>query len=101
MAAGGLAGERRAEEVWLMADAATIEAGLAAEALQRALRPRLQRIRERILAGLIEHHRDETLTDGVMRSGIAMLAALASLEQELAHEQRLGIRDQLELQQRT
>lgn len=84
-----------------MADAQTIQAGLAAEALLGVLRPRMARIERRTIQHLIEHHRDETLTDGIMRSGIAMLAALASLEQELAHEQRLGVRDQLELQQRT
>lgn len=71
--------------------------GQEAEALLAALRPYLQRQRDRALTTLIQHHREETLTEGIMRTGIATLAVLLTLEQDLSQAQRLGRKDAEEL----
>jgi hypothetical protein len=57
------------------------------------LRPQLNKLREKAIANLVLHHRNETLTEGLMRSGIAMLAVLDELPRELDRLIRLGQQD--------
>lgn len=67
--------------------------GLAAEALLAQIRPHLIELRDKTIYALIEHHWAETLTEGNMRSGIAMLAAIQRLTQTLSHQASLAYKD--------
>jgi hypothetical protein len=83
---------------WQDTGADRIGAGQEAELLLARLRPYLRRQREQAVAQLISHHRGGSLTDDLMRSGIATLAALDTLEKDLGQLIRLGQKDQQETQ---
>lgn len=74
-------------------DTDRISAGVEAESILARLRPHFDRKRDYTINTLISHHKAETLTDGIMRSGIAMLAAIGDLESDLSHRVRLGHKD--------
>jgi hypothetical protein len=63
--------------------------GQEAEHLLSRLRPHLQAQREAAIRTLIMHHRANDLTEGLMRSQIAKLDALDTLENDL--KQRIGL----------
>jgi hypothetical protein len=79
-------------------DADRIADGADSERLLVRLKPLIVKQREAAIERLIAHHNSETLTDGIMRSLIATLAALDALERDLAHRVRLGQKDLQELQ---
>src|SRR4030095_734929 len=60
-----------------------IERGAVAGSLLAALRPYLQARQNTALAQLVQGHYDGTLTEPIMRSGIAAIAELRSLERDL------------------
>jgi len=60
-----------------------IERGAVAGSLLAALRPYLQARQNTALAKLVQGHYDGTLTEPIMRSGIAAIAELRSLERDL------------------
>lgn len=70
-----------------MADAlSAVQAG----SLAAAMAPRFARREAKEIAALIQHHRDGTLTESIMRSGIATIAALRSIAGDLDADVRLG-----------
>lgn len=77
-----------------------LQAGVEAQETLASLRPYLSRYREAAIARLIGHHREESLTDGLMRSGIATLSVLDHLEKDLAHAVRLADKDRQEMRAR-
>jgi hypothetical protein len=74
-------------------DADRVGAGVDAENLLNRLRPYLSRKRDAMITKLIAHHNTESLTEPIMRSGIAHLAAIDELERELGHRIKLGQKD--------
>lgn len=76
----------------LMADDRTA-LGHEAMTLLSRVRPHLLRQRQAAIDTLINHHRAETLTDGNMRSGIATLAVLDTLEKDLTQRVKVARKD--------
>lgn len=70
-----------------------ISAGAEAESMRARLKPYFEDKREAVITKLIRHHHAESLTDSLMRSGIAHLAALDEMERDLSHKVRLGQKD--------
>lgn len=75
---------------WDLSPEALILAGADAQTLLARLKPYLEGRRAAVIQGLIQHHRAETLTEGLMRSGIAALSELAAIESELSRTVRRG-----------
>lgn len=61
-----------------------------AGSLAAAIRPILAKREERAVSQLVQHHRDGTLTEATMRSGIAEIAALRGLAGDLDAGVRQG-----------
>jgi hypothetical protein len=64
--------------------------GQAAGTLRQALAPRVLEREQTIIRQLVQHHYDGTLTEPVMRAGIAGLAELRKLMGDLDRDIRRG-----------
>jgi hypothetical protein len=73
-----------------MANDDTIALGLQAGSLAAAMRPFIAKRESTALARLVQEHRDGTLTEASMRSGIAEIAALRGLTGDLDALSRHG-----------